>query len=91
MRFTDAHNDTVVFDLEDGFFSASATGGGQTWQREPMAISYRAATLYSSHDGLTLTAIDGLPDLTVLRYQQPSAVLRSSRGSAQVLSCHSPV
>ena len=71
MRFTDAQNGVVVFDLKDGVFSARTTDGGQTWKREPVAITYQAPALYLAHDGLTLTAIDGLSDLTVLRYQKP--------------------
>ena len=71
MRFTDARNGMVVFDLKDGVFSARTTDGGQTWMREPVAIPYQAPTLYLAHDGLTLTAIDGLSNLMVLRYQKP--------------------
>jgi hypothetical protein len=52
----------VVFDLKDD---------GRTWNREPVATTYDAATLYLAHDGLMLIAIHGLSDLTVLRYQQP--------------------
>jgi photosystem II stability/assembly factor-like uncharacterized protein len=71
MRFTDAQNGMVVFDLKDGVFSARTTDGGQTWKREPVAITYNAPTLYLAHDGLTLTAIDGVFNLMVLRYQKP--------------------
>jgi photosystem II stability/assembly factor-like uncharacterized protein len=71
MHFTDAQNGKVVFDLKDGVFSARTTDGGQTWKREPVAIPYDAPTLYLAHDGLTLTAIDGLFNLMVLRYQTP--------------------
>jgi photosystem II stability/assembly factor-like uncharacterized protein len=71
IRFTDAQNGMVVFDLKDGVFSARTTDGGQTWKRERVATNYNAPTLYLAHDGLTLTAIDGLSDLTVLRYQKP--------------------
>jgi hypothetical protein len=61
----------VVFDLKDGVFSARTTDDGRTWNREPVATTYDAATLYLAHDGLTFIAIHGLSDLTVLRYQQP--------------------
>ncbi len=71
MRFTDAQNGMVVFDLGGKVFSARTTDGGQTWKREPVEVSYDTPTLYLAHDGLTLTAIDGLSDLTVLRYQKP--------------------
>jgi photosystem II stability/assembly factor-like uncharacterized protein len=71
IRFTDAQNGMVVFDLDDGVFSAQTTDGGQTWKREPVAIPYDAPNLYLAHDGLTLTAIDGLANLIVLQYQKP--------------------
>jgi photosystem II stability/assembly factor-like uncharacterized protein len=71
MRFTDAQNGMVVFDLNDSVFSARTTDGGQTWKREPVAITYQTPTLYLAHDGLTLTAIDGMFNLTVLHYQRP--------------------
>jgi photosystem II stability/assembly factor-like uncharacterized protein len=71
MRFTDAQNGMIVFGLKDGVFSAHTTDGGQTWKREPVAITYDTPTLYLAHDGLTLTAIDGLYNLIVLRYQKP--------------------
>ncbi len=71
IRFSDAQNGMVVFDLKDSVFSARTTDGGQTWKREPVEINYKAPTLYLAHDGLTLTAIDGLVNLMVLRYQVP--------------------
>jgi len=71
MRFTDAQNGMVVFHLKAGVFSARTIDGGRTWKRGPVPVSYDAPALYLAHDGLTLTAIDGLFNLTVLRYQQP--------------------
>ncbi len=71
IRFTDAQTGMVVFALKAGVFSARTSDGGRTWKQEPVAITYNAPTLYLAHDGLTLTAIDGLSDLMVLRYQQP--------------------
>jgi photosystem II stability/assembly factor-like uncharacterized protein len=71
MYFTDAQNGMVVFGLDNGVFSAQTTDGGQTWKREPVAIPYDVPNLYLAHDGLTLTAIDGLANLMVLQYQKP--------------------
>jgi hypothetical protein len=34
-------------------------------------VSFDIIFLYLAHDGLTLTALDGLLNLTVLRYQTP--------------------
>jgi photosystem II stability/assembly factor-like uncharacterized protein len=70
MRFTDALHGMVVFDLMDGVFSVRTADGGKTWNREPVGITYQSPTLYLGHDGLTLTMIDKLSDLTVLRYQE---------------------
>jgi hypothetical protein len=82
IRFTDSRNGMAVFKLEDGVFSARTADGGLTWQREPVAIPYAAPTLYLSHDGQTLTAIDGLFNLMVLRYTQPAALSISHPGSS---------
>jgi photosystem II stability/assembly factor-like uncharacterized protein len=69
IRFTDAQNGMVVFALKEGVFSTRTADGGRTWKRERVGIDYKTPTLYLAHDGQTLTAIDGLFNLMVLRYQ----------------------
>jgi photosystem II stability/assembly factor-like uncharacterized protein len=69
MRFTDSQVGMVVFAINDSVFSARTTDGGRTWKREPVGIHYKVPALHLSHDGITLTAIDGLSDLMVLRYR----------------------
>jgi photosystem II stability/assembly factor-like uncharacterized protein len=70
MRFLDSNKGMVIFELNDAVISARTDDGGQTWKRDPVEIPYKAATLYLSRDGITLTAIDGMSDLIVLRYKE---------------------
>lgn len=79
MRFTDAQNGMVVFDLSDGtVWFAVTEDGGLSWERTEMA-ELRGQSLYYhlylSRDGRLLTVTDdftnGRNTSTVLRYQQP--------------------
>jgi photosystem II stability/assembly factor-like uncharacterized protein len=78
MRFLDARNGMVIFDLEDRtVWFAVTQDGGQSWQRAEIPDLREQSYYYHlflAHDGHLLTVTDDFNDTNsslVLRYQSP--------------------